>query len=66
MYHHFGVVTGEELPARFGLVRYRTAAEYNDGEHAVGWPFVLTGSLVAGIGLLALVLYVSTAASRAP
>ncbi len=66
MYHHFEVVTGEELPQRFGLVQYRTAAEYNAGEHGVGWPFVLAGSLVAGSGLLGLVLYLSTAASRAP
>jgi hypothetical protein len=56
-YADFSVVTGEPLPARYGLIRYATAAEYNDAEVGVGWPFVLFGGLTAGAGLAGLVLY---------
>lgn len=63
MYHRFDVVIGEPLPPRFGLVRYRTAAEYNEDEHRVGWPFMLAGTLIAGTGVAAVIVYVATLGS---
>lgn len=58
-YAHFSVVTREALPARFGVVQYRTAKQYNDAEIGVGWPIVLFGSLMAGAGLLGLIVYLA-------
>lgn len=57
-YNDFSVVIGEALPARFGLIKYRTTAEYNDGEHVVGWPFMLAGSFAVGIGIFGLIVYI--------
>jgi hypothetical protein len=57
-YAQFSVVTGEALPARFGLMRYQTAQEYNDAEIERGWPIILFGSLIAGAGLLGLIVYI--------
>ena len=56
-YAHFSVVTGEPLPERYGLIRYRTGKEYNDAEVTIGWPFVLFGTIVAGTGLFGLLVY---------
>lgn len=58
-YNDFSVVTGETLPVRYGLIQYRTAAEYNDAEHLVGWPFILFGSLIAGAGLFGLIVHIA-------
>lgn len=57
-YAHFSVVIGEPLPARYGLIKYRTAEEYNDREVKRGWPIVLFGSLATGAGLLIVILYI--------
>lgn len=57
-YAHFSVVTEEALPARYALIQYRTAYEYNDAEIRVGRPIILFGSLIAGAGLLGLIAYV--------
>jgi hypothetical protein len=58
-YAHFSVVTEEPLPARYGVIRYGTAKEYNDAEISVGWPIMLFGSLIAGAGLFGLLLYIA-------
>lgn len=58
-YAHFSVVTGEALPARFGLIKYKTSAEYNDAEVRLGWPFILFGWLIAGTGLIGLIVYIA-------
>lgn len=57
-YADFSVVTGQNLPARYGVIRYRTAKEYNDAEVSIGWPFILFGSLIVGAGLLGLIVYI--------
>lgn len=57
-YADFSVVTGQPLPARYGLIRYRTAKEYNDAEVSAGWPFMLFGSLIVGAGLIGLIVYI--------
>ncbi|MBI2311749.1 MAG: hypothetical protein HYU77_04505 [Betaproteobacteria bacterium] len=57
-YAHFSVVTGQALAARYGVIQYRTAKEYNDREIEGGWPFILFGSLIAGAGLLGLMVYI--------
>lgn len=56
-YTDFSIIIGETLPERYGLIQYRTASEYNDAEHGAGWPFVLFGSLIAGAGLIGLIVY---------
>jgi len=56
-YRDFSAVTGEELPARYGLIRYASAKEYRDGEITIGWPFVLFGALIAAAGLAGLALF---------
>lgn len=58
-YGHFSVVTGQALPARYGLVQYRTAKEYNDAEIGVGWPFAMFGALIAAAGLAGLVVFIA-------
>lgn len=55
---HFTVITGEPLPIRYGIIQYRTAKEYNNAEIGAGWPIILFGALIAGAGLLGLMVYI--------
>lgn len=57
-YAQFSVVTGESLPARYGVIQYRTAKEYHDVVIGVGWPMLLFGWIAASVGILGLILYI--------
>jgi hypothetical protein len=58
-YADFSAVTGEPLPARYGLIQHRTARAYNDSEIMRGWPIILFGLLSAGAGLFIVILYIA-------
>ncbi len=57
-YAQFSVVTQEALPARFGVIKYRTAMEYNDSEVRVGWAFITFGWLLVGAGVFGILVYI--------